>query len=80
MTTAIDALAAFFWGYALIYGLLALGIFFAIRLGFLQSRHFPRVVRSALGLEEAVGGVAGDMASLAFFCNARSAQHGVPLP
>ena len=44
MTTVIDALTSFFRGYALICGVLALGIFFTLRLGFLQFRHFPRIL------------------------------------
>lgn len=48
MTTVIDALNTFFWGYVLFYGLLALGIFFTLRLGFLQFRHFPECFRSVL--------------------------------
>jgi len=50
MTTIIDFLNTVFWGYVLIYGLLAVGVFFTIRLGFLQFRHFGemfRVIRSA---------------------------------
>lgn len=48
MTPVIDALNTFFWGYVLIYGLLAVGIFFTLRLGFLQFRHFPEFFRSVL--------------------------------
>lgn len=39
MDAIIGALNTFFWGYVLIYGLLAVGVFFTIRLGFLQFRH-----------------------------------------
>ncbi len=50
MDTIIDFLNTIFWGYVLIYGLLAVGIYFTIRLGFQQIVHFGemfRVVRSA---------------------------------
>ncbi|MDX1609159.1 MAG: sodium:alanine symporter family protein [Halofilum sp. (in: g-proteobacteria)] len=50
MTAIIDFLNTIFWGYVLIYGLLAVGVFFTLRLGFLQFRHFGeffRVIRSA---------------------------------
>jgi AGCS family alanine or glycine:cation symporter len=46
----VDFLNTFLWGYVLVYGLLAVGVFFTIRLGFLQFRHFGemfRVIRSA---------------------------------
>ncbi|WP_245197704.1 alanine/glycine:cation symporter family protein [Jiella mangrovi] len=45
-----------FWGYVLIYGLLAVGIFFTLRLGFIQIRHFPeyfRVVKGSRGGDKA---------------------------
>lgn len=48
MATVIDALTGFFRGYALICGVLALGIFFTIRFGFQQFRHFPEFFRSVL--------------------------------
>jgi AGCS family alanine or glycine:cation symporter len=50
MTAIIDILNTIFWGYVLIYGLLAVGIFFTIRLRFQQILHFGemfRVVTSA---------------------------------
>jgi AGCS family alanine or glycine:cation symporter len=50
MNAIIDFLNTLFWGYILIYGLLAVGIFFTIRLGFQQIVHFGemfRVIRSA---------------------------------
>ncbi len=46
MATIIDSLNTLFWGYILIYGLLAVGIFFTIRLGFIQIRQFPEFVRT----------------------------------
>lgn len=46
MTTIINFLNTIFWGYVLIYGLLAVGIFFTLRLGFLQFVHFPELLRS----------------------------------
>ncbi len=45
----IDFLNTIFWGYVLIYGLLAVGLFFTVRLGFVQFRHFPELFRSVLG-------------------------------
>ncbi|MDX5594181.1 alanine/glycine:cation symporter family protein [Pseudovibrio sp. SPO723] len=38
--SVINALNTVFWGYILIYGLLAVGIYFTIRLNFLQFVHF----------------------------------------
>ena len=48
MTAIIGFLNTIFWGYILIYGLLAVGLFFTVRLGFLQFRHFPEFIRSVL--------------------------------
>lgn len=50
MNAVIDFLNTVFWGYVLIYGLLAVGVFFTLRLGFVQFRHFGemfRVIRSS---------------------------------
>ena len=50
MTTIVDFLNTILWGYVLVYGLLAVGIYFTWRTGFLQFRHFAeffRVVKSS---------------------------------
>ena len=48
MDAIIDFLNEIFWGYVLIYGLIGVGIYFTIRLRFLQFRHFGEFVRSVL--------------------------------
>lgn len=48
MDAVIDFLNTIFWGYILIYGLLAVGVFFTLRLGFVQILHFPEMLRSVL--------------------------------
>ncbi|SFD02719.1 alanine or glycine:cation symporter, AGCS family [Bosea sp. CRIB-10] len=48
MTAIIGFLNTVFWGYVLIYGLLAVGIFFTLRLKFVQILHFPELFRSVL--------------------------------
>ncbi|AML52270.1 alanine/glycine:cation symporter family protein [Falsihalocynthiibacter arcticus] len=45
MNTIIDGLNAILWNYVLIYGLLGAGLFFTIRLGGIQFRHFGEMVR-----------------------------------
>ncbi len=45
MNAIIDFLNTIFWGYVLIYGLLAVGIFFTIRLRFQQILHFGEMFR-----------------------------------
>jgi AGCS family alanine or glycine:cation symporter len=45
----IDFLNTIFWGYVLIYGLLAVGVFFTAYLGFIQFRHFGKFFSSVLG-------------------------------
>ena len=52
INSVIDFLNTIFWGYVLIYGLLAVGIFFTIRLGFIQFRHFPEFFRVIVGSRE----------------------------
>jgi len=52
MSAIIGFLNTIFWGYVLIYGLIAVGIFFTIRLGFIQFRHFPELFRSVLAVPE----------------------------
>ncbi|RMJ10734.1 hypothetical protein PHISP_08880, partial [Aspergillus sp. HF37] len=52
MTAIIDFLNTIFWGYVLIYGLLAVGIYFTLRLGFLQFVHFAEMWRCVRGSGE----------------------------
>ncbi|MBH0239229.1 alanine/glycine:cation symporter family protein [Methylobrevis albus] len=52
MDPIIDFLNTIFWGYVLIYGLLAVGIFFTLRLGFLQIVHFPEMFRAVIGSKQ----------------------------
>ncbi len=52
MATIIDFLNTIFWGYVLIYGLLAVGVYFTLRLGFIQLRHFPEFIRVVLRAPE----------------------------
>ncbi|HDZ55472.1 MAG TPA: alanine:cation symporter family protein [Pseudomonas xinjiangensis] len=52
MTAIVDFLNTIFWGYVLIYGLLAVGVFFTIRLGFLQFLHFGEMVRAIRGARQ----------------------------
>ncbi|MDO4636361.1 MAG: sodium:alanine symporter family protein [Lautropia sp.] len=46
ITQVIDSINAVVWGYVLIYGLLAVGIYFSIRLRFLQIFHFREFIRA----------------------------------
>lgn len=48
MDTIIAFLNMVLWDYVLIFGLLAVGIYFSLRLGFLQIFHFPEFVRSVM--------------------------------
>ncbi|WP_068116675.1 alanine/glycine:cation symporter family protein [Tropicimonas marinistellae] len=52
MNFLIDFLNTIFWGYVLIYGLLAVGIYFTYRLGFLQFLHFREMIRCVTGSSE----------------------------
>jgi len=49
MTTIVDFLNSILWGYVLVYGLLGVGVFFTIRLGFLQFLNFGEMIRAIRG-------------------------------
>ena len=49
MTVIVDFLNTVLWGYVLVYGLLAVGLFFTVRLGFIQFRHFGEYFRVIVG-------------------------------
>lgn len=49
MDTVIDFINGILWDYVLVYGLLAVGLYFTVRLGFIQFRHFPEMFRTVLG-------------------------------
>ncbi len=53
METVIGFLNTIFWGYVLIYGLLAVGVYFTIRLGFQQFVHFGEMFRVITGSQQA---------------------------
>ncbi|HWP18930.1 MAG TPA: sodium:alanine symporter family protein [Burkholderiaceae bacterium] len=57
MDTVIDALNTFFWNYVLVYGLLAVGIYFTLRLGFVQFRHFGEILRLGRGSRSDTAGI-----------------------
>lgn len=52
MTAIVDFLNSILWGYVLVYGLLAVGVYFTIRLGFLQFINFGEMVRAIRGSRE----------------------------
>lgn len=52
MTAVVDFLNSIIWGYVLVYGLLAVGLFFTVRLGFLQFLHFGEMIRAIRGSRE----------------------------
>ena len=49
LDSAINFMNDIFWGYVLIYGLLAVGVYFTLRLRFIQFVHFPEMFRCLLG-------------------------------
>lgn len=52
MNEVIDFLNNIFWGYILIYGLLAVGLYFTIRLKFIQFIHFKEMFKSVFDKDE----------------------------
>jgi AGCS family alanine or glycine:cation symporter len=53
MDAVIDLLNAVLWNYVLIYGLLAVGVFFTLRLRFIQILRFPEMIRNITGAKRA---------------------------
>jgi AGCS family alanine or glycine:cation symporter len=53
MNAVIDLLNTVLWGYVLIYGLLAVGVFFTLRLRFIQVLQFPEMIRNITGAKQA---------------------------
>ena len=49
MDMIVDFLNTVFWGHVLIYGLLAVGVYFTIRLKLIQVLHFPEMIRAVRG-------------------------------
>ncbi|MES1926997.1 sodium:alanine symporter family protein [Salinisphaera sp. T31B1] len=49
MSAIIDFVNSLLWGYVLVYGLLATGVFFTFRLGFIQFRHVTEFFRVIIG-------------------------------
>ena len=45
----VDFLNNVLWGYVLVYGLLAVGVYFTLRLTFIQFKHFPEFFRVIKG-------------------------------
>ena len=52
MESVIGFLNTIFWGYVLIYGLLAVGVYFTLRLGFVQIVHFGEMFRVITGSQQ----------------------------
>ncbi|WP_424932822.1 alanine/glycine:cation symporter family protein [Amaricoccus macauensis] len=48
MDAIVGFLNTIFWGYILIYGLLAVGVYFTVSLGFIQFRHFGEMIRTVM--------------------------------
>lgn len=49
MDTIIDVVNKILWSYLLIYGLLAIGLYFTVRLFFVQFSLFPEMLRNVIG-------------------------------
>ena len=55
MTAILDSINAVLWGYLLVYGLVAVGIFFTLRLRLLQVLRFGEMLRTSLSARGAGG-------------------------
>ncbi|MCL1123063.1 alanine/glycine:cation symporter family protein [Shewanella surugensis] len=70
----VDFLNALLWGKILVYGLVGAGLFFTLRLGFIQITHFKHSIITLLNSRKGV--TAGGLSSFQVFCTSMAARVG----
>ncbi|MFY8272530.1 alanine/glycine:cation symporter family protein [Pseudoalteromonas sp. SSDWG2] len=73
MTDIANAISGLIWGHVLIYLLIAAGVFFTIRLGFIQFKDFGYSFKVMLSSRE---GAEGGISSFQAFCTSLAARVG----
>ncbi|WP_299492212.1 alanine/glycine:cation symporter family protein [uncultured Shewanella sp.] len=70
----VDFLNALLWGKILVYGLVGAGLFFTLRLGFIQITHFKHAIITLLHSRKVV--TPGGLSSFQVFCTSMAARVG----
>ena len=73
MTDIINSISALLWGQVLVYLLIAAGVFFTIRLGFIQFVQFPHMFKVMFGSRKCGG---DEISSFQAFCTSLAARVG----
>ncbi|MDC9503773.1 MULTISPECIES: sodium:alanine symporter family protein [unclassified Pseudoalteromonas] len=73
MTDIINSISALLWGQVLVYLLIAAGVFFTIRLGFIQFVQFPYMFKVMFGSRKCGG---DEISSFQAFCTSLAARVG----
>jgi AGCS family alanine or glycine:cation symporter len=73
MTDIINSISALLWGQVLVYLLIAAGVFFTIRLGFIQFVQFPHMFKVMFGSRKCAG---DEISSFQAFCTSLAARVG----
>ena len=73
MADILNFISGLLWGHLLIYLLIAAGVFFTIRLGFIQFTQFPYMVKVMWHSRE---GAEGGISSFQAFCTSLAARVG----
>ncbi|WP_440056770.1 alanine/glycine:cation symporter family protein (plasmid) [Pseudoalteromonas sp. T1lg65] len=73
MTEFLNIISGALWGHVLIYLLIAAGVFFTIRLGFIQFAQFPYMVKVMMHSRE---GAQNGISSFQAFCTSLAARVG----
>ena len=73
MTDIINSISALLWGQVLVYLLIAAGVFFTIRLGFIQFVQFPHMFKVMFGSRKCGG---DEISSFQAFCTSLVARVG----
>ncbi|WP_338367426.1 sodium:alanine symporter family protein [uncultured Pseudoalteromonas sp.] len=73
MTDIINSISGLLWGQVLVYLLIAAGVFFTIRLGFIQFVQFPHMFKVMFGSRKCGG---DEISSFQAFCTSLAARVG----
>lgn len=73
MTDIINSISALLWGHILIYLLIAAGLFFTVRLNFIQFRQFPHMIKTMLNSRQCSD---DGISSFQAFCTSLAARVG----
>jgi len=73
MTDIINSISGLLWGHILVYLLIAAGLFFTLRLGFIQFTQFPHMVKVMFQSRQGSG---DGISSFQAFCTSLAARVG----